>query len=89
MSAPNTPIIVGGKAVANYALAIQTRLAAGQLVVTLRARGQHIARAVDAANMAINIGLPVTRGEIRWGQESGPASKNVSFIEIQLASTAG
>ena len=82
----NTPIVVGKKQVANYALAIQARLGLGEKSVTLRARGAHISRAVDAANMAINLGLPVARGDIRWGQEDAPGAKKVSFVELDLNS---
>lgn len=82
------PVVVGSKPTANYALAVQARLAAGDRVVVLRARGKHISQAVDAANMAVNLGLSVTRGPIRWGQETGPQGQNVSFIEVELKAQA-
>lgn len=87
MNAQTNPIVVGKKQVANYALAIQARLGAGEKNLTIRARGKHISLAFDAANMAINLGLPLSRGEIRWNQEMGPGQKNVSWVEIDLAST--
>jgi DNA-binding protein Alba len=80
----NRPVIVGGKPVANYALAIQARLAAGDVEIVLRARGEHISRACDAANMAGNMGLPVKPGLARVFQEAGPKGKPVSTIEIPL-----
>ena len=91
MSQKNTnsrPVVVGSKPTANYALAVQARLAAGDLTIVLRARGKHISQAVDAANMAVNLGLPVTRGPIRWGQETGPQGQNVSFVEVELKAKA-
>ena len=83
-SVATRPVVVGSKPTANYALAVQARLAAGEQVITLRARGRHMAQAVDAANMAVNLGLPVRRGMVRWGQETGPQGQNVSWIEVEL-----
>lgn len=89
MNAPKTqknsrPIIVGGKNVANYALAVATRLGEGESHIILRARGRFISAAFDAANKAINIGLSVSRGHCRWGQEQGPKGQPVSYVEIEL-----
>ncbi len=80
------PIVVGKKAVANYALAIATRLGEGQKTITLRARGRLIGLAFDAANMAVNMHQPVERGEVSWGQETAPggAGKMVSYVEIEM-----
>jgi len=80
----NRPIVVGKKNVSNYALAVVTRLGQGENTVTLRARGQLIGIAFDAANMTLNMGQPVVRGQVRWGQEQAPGGKNVSFVEIEL-----
>lgn len=85
----NKPIIIGNKPVANYALAIATRIGAGEDEVTLRARGEHIARAVDAANKAVNMGLPVARGAMRWGQETAPGGHPVSYVEVTLTKKEG
>jgi len=90
MSASNTvaganrPIVVGSKPTANYALAVATRLGEGQRTIVLRARGRLAGAALDAANKALNMGLPLKRGEARWGQENGPEGKPVSFLEIAL-----
>lgn len=84
----NRPVVVGSKPVANYALAISARLGEGATQVVLRARGENISKAVDAANKAINLGLPVSRGQMKWGQEAGPTGKPVSYVEIELISTA-
>lgn len=78
------PIVVGKKPVANYALAVASRLAEGEQVITLRARGENISTAVDAANKAINLGLSVRRGEAKWGQEQGPKGTPVSYVELEL-----
>lgn len=78
------PIVVGKKSVSNYALAVVTRLGQGEDKVVLRARGQSIGIAFDAANMTLNMGQPVSRGNVRWGQELAPGGKNVSFVEIEL-----
>lgn len=78
------PIVVGKKNVSNYALAVVTRLGQDEDKVTLRARGRLIGIAFDAANMTLNMGQPVTRGEVRWGQEQAPGGKPVSFVEIEL-----
>ena len=80
------PIVVGKKPVANYALAIASRIGEGETQIILRARGKLIGVAFDAANMAINMNQPVKRGKVRWGQESAPGGngKMVSFVEIEL-----
>lgn len=78
------PIVVGKKSTANYALAVAHRLGEGAQVVILRARGRFVASAFDAANKAINTGLPLTRGSVRWGQEQGPEGQPVSYVEIEL-----
>ena len=83
-SIQDRPIIVGKKTVQHFVLAIQYRLAQGATEVVLRARGPLIAIAADAANMAMNMGLPVEIGHIRIGQEAGPQGKPVSFIELEL-----
>jgi len=79
------PIVVGGKSVANYALAVATRIGEGEVTIVLRARGRFISSAFDAANKTINMNLPVKRGEVRWGQETAPGGeKKVSFVELTL-----
>jgi len=83
-----TIIAIGQKPVANYALAVAHRHGEGVKTITLRARGVRIGIAADAANMALNMGLPLKRGEARWGQEDGPKGRPVSWIEIDLAATA-
>lgn len=84
----NRPVVIGSKPVANYALAVSARLGEGATQVVLRARGEHISKAVDAANKAINLGLPVSRGQMKWGQEPGPQGKPVSFVEVELIAKA-
>ena len=79
------PIVVGKKNIANYALAIATRFGEGQRNITLRARGRYCSAAFDAANKALNMGLPLSRGQSRWGQETAPGDKPVSWVEIDLA----
>jgi DNA-binding protein Alba len=82
------PIVVGKKSVANYALAVAHRLGEGASSVTLRARGRFIAIAFDACNKALNTGLPLKRGTVRWGQEQGPKGQQVSYVEIELVTGA-
>lgn len=85
----NRPIVVGKKPVANYALAVAARLGEGAQVIVLRARGEHISKACDAANKSINLELPVRRGPMRWGQEPGAKDGHpVSFVEIELLANA-
>lgn len=79
-----TPVIVGSKPVANYALAIATRFGQGEPLVVLRARGELVSKAVSAAQMAANMGLAQRPTVARIGQEDGPGGKPVSFIEIEL-----
>lgn len=88
-SSTGRPIVIGGKPVANYALAVASRLGAGETAITLRARGLLAGKALDAANKAVNMGLKVCRGEARWGQEDGPEGKPVSFLEVALYATEG
>jgi len=78
------PIVVAGKGTANYTLAIATRYGEGEERIILRARGRHIAAAFDAANAAINMGLMLTRGNVRWGQEELAHERFVSWVEIEL-----
>jgi DNA-binding protein Alba len=80
-----TPVIIGSKPVANYALAVATRFGKGERLVVLRARGELISKAVSAAHMAANMGFARRASEARIGQEDGPGGKPVSFIEIELA----
>ncbi len=78
------PIVVGKKNIANYALAIATRFGEGQKNIVLRARGRFCSAAFDAANKALNMGLPLSRGSARWGQETAPGDRPVSWVEIEL-----
>ena len=78
------PVVVGKKPAVNYALAVATRYGEGAVPVVLRARGRFCSTAFDAANKAINMGLPLARGDVRWGQEPGPEGKQVSWVEIEL-----
>ena len=78
------PVIIGAKPVANYALAVAARFGQGEEVVLLRARGDLVAKAVSAANMAANMGFARRPTTARIGQENGPEGKPVSFIEIEL-----
>ena len=83
------PIVVGKKSTANYALAVATRFGAGEAPIVLRARGRLIGGAFDAANKALNMGLPLVRGAARWGQEDAPGGKPVSYVEIELIAKEG
>lgn len=78
------PIVVGKKSIANYVLAIAHRLGEGCQSVVVRARGRFISAAFDASNKALNTGLPLARGSVRWGQEQGSEGRPVSFVEIEL-----
>lgn len=78
------PVVVGKKPAVNYALAVATRFGAGERRIVLRARGRFCSTAFDAANMALNMGLPLERGNAPWGQEAGPEGKPVSWVEIEL-----
>lgn len=84
----NRPIIVGGKNTANYALAVAHRVGEGQTgTIVLRARGRFVSAAFDAANKACNMGLSLSRGNVRWGQEQGPKGP-CSWVEIDLTAAA-
>ncbi len=89
MSAQVTNVIqIGKKPVQNYALAVQFCLKEGASTVTFRARGEAIVTALDAANMAIRLDVPVQRGEVRWGSETGRDGKPCSWVEVDLLAVA-
>jgi DNA-binding protein len=89
---PNT-VFIGRKPPMNYVLAVITLFSAGNKEVTLKARGQAITTAIDAAEIIrrrfmkdlkvnkINLGTD----EVKM-QEGG--TKNVSTIEITLTTEA-
>ena len=89
---PNT-VFIGRKPPMNYVLAVITILSAGNKEVTLKARGQAITTAIDAAEITrrrfmqdlkvnkINLGTD----EVQM-QEGG--TRNVSTIEITLTKEA-
>jgi DNA-binding protein len=93
MSEKSAIVFVGSKTPMDYVLAVMTRLSAGDAEeVVLKARGQAIATAVDAAEITRNRflrDLKVSR--IAIGTEEMPAregenrARMVSTIEITLA----
>lgn len=87
---PNTstvrPIVIGKKDVPVYVAAIVMRRNAGEAVM-LRARGELIGKMVDVANLAINIGLPVTRGEMTFGVEEKSPGVMIPFAQVTLNGT--
>jgi DNA-binding protein len=89
---PNT-VFIGRKPPMNYVLAVITLFSAGNKEVTLKARGQAITTAIDAAEITrrrFMQGLKVNKinlgtDEVQM-QEGG--TKNVSTIEITLTKEA-
>jgi len=86
---PNT-VFIGRKPPMSYVLAVITLFSAGNTEVTLKARGQAITTAVDAAEITrrrfmkdANIGK-ITIGTEEIKQEEG-GTRMVSTIEITLA----
>jgi DNA-binding protein len=85
-------VYVGGKGLAGYVLAVVLRFSRGAERVTLRARGRHVARAVDAAEVARRLlGGAVELGGVRIASEAvsgGGRERLVSAIEITLVRAA-
>jgi len=89
---PNT-VFIGRKPPMNYVLAVITLFSAGSKEVTLKARGQAITTAIDAAEITrrrFMQGLKVNKinlgtDEVQM-QEGG--TRNVSTIEITLTTEA-
>ena len=90
MARDTNTVYIGRKPVMNYVLAIITNFSsADNKEVTLKARGQAITSAVDAAEIArhrfmknLSVGK-ITIGTEEIQQEEGGA-RNVSTMEIQL-----
>ena len=93
ISAPEKTVFVGNKMPMNYVLAIVTALSSSNAErITLKARGQAITTAVDAAEIARNRFLKNLKiRKIAIGTEELPPregenrTRNVSTIEIVLA----
>jgi DNA-binding protein len=87
-------IFVGRKPVMNYVLACLTAFQNGSGQVTLKARGQAISKAVDAALMTVerfSSGSTVSRITIdteRLRDLDSGESSDVSSIEIELVNPA-
>ena len=85
----NAVVFVGDKPVMNYVLAVMTQFNKFS-IVTLKARGRSISRAVDAAEITRNRFMPnlLVKG-ITIGTEVIPSEEgkgiNVSSMEIVLA----
>ena len=81
-------VYVGNKEVMNYVLAVVTQMNEGSDQVTLKARGNAISRAVDAAEIVRNRFLPeLNINDIETGTEEiedEDGSSNVSTISIEL-----
>ena len=86
---PNT-IYVGRKPVMNYVLACLTQIQNGTNVVTVKARGQAISRAVDVAQIVTKrfaTDITVKRVSLNTEQVKSVVTggtSNVSSIEIEL-----
>jgi DNA-binding protein len=82
-------VFVGNKPVMNYVLAVATEFNNGAKIVTIKARGRAISRAVDAAEVARNRFVTDAKvNEIRIGTEkiaSERGESNVSTIEIVMS----
>ncbi len=84
----NAVIFIGDKPVMNYVLAVMTQFNKAS-IVTLKARGRSISRAVDAAEITRNRFMPnllikgITIGTEVIPSEEGK-SVNVSSMEIVL-----
>jgi DNA-binding protein len=91
---PNT-VFIGQKPPMNYVLAVITLFSAGNNKVTLKARGQSITTAVDAAEITRHRFMKdLSIGKITLGTEEMPPREgesrpmNVSTIEITLTKEA-
>ncbi len=89
MATQENVVYVGKKPAMNYVLAVVTQFNNGAKVVTLKARGNTISRAVDVAEIARNRFLPdaklkdISIGSEELMNEDGSKSK-VSTIQIVL-----
>lgn len=83
-------VFIGKKASMNYVLAVVTQFNSGTDIVTLKARGRAISKAVDVAEITKNRFMKsVSIGDINVGTENidddeRPEGINVSWIEIIL-----
>ncbi|ADP76904.1 nucleoid protein Alba [Methanothermus fervidus DSM 2088] len=82
-------VYVGNKPVMNYVLAVVTQMNGGAEVVSLKARGRAISRAVDVAEIVRNRFMPnVEIEDINISTEeivgNDGTTTNVSAIEIRL-----
>ncbi len=79
-------VFIGNKPVMNYVLAIVTQFNNGASLVTIKARGKAISRAVDAVEVSRNRFLPESKiKDIKIGTEkinTERGESNVSTIEI-------
>ena len=85
----NNTIFVGSKPVMNYVLAVVTQFNEGSDSVLIRARGEAISRAVDAAEIVRNRFVPqVDVTDIKISTEEVETynndKTNVSIIEILI-----
>jgi DNA-binding protein len=85
----NSVIYIGDKPVMNYVLAVLTQLKGNAGVVTLKARGRSISRAVDTAEITRNRFMPGLKvAGITISTENMPSEQgktvNVSSMEIVL-----
>jgi archaea-specific DNA-binding protein len=85
----NSVIFIGDKPVMNYVLAVMTQFNKEADIVTLKARGRSISRAVDTAEIARNKFMPDLKIKgITIGTEVIPGEQgrniNVSSMEIVL-----
>jgi len=86
----NTTIFIGKKPVMNYVLACLTTIQSGTDVLTIKARGKAISKAVNVAQITLNRFVSdITVRNIIIGTEQiqtdeSPDTISVSSIEIQL-----
>ena len=87
---PPDTILIGNKPVMSYATAVMMHFHGGRNILTLKARGRAISRAVDTAEITRNRFVQNAKiKEIKIGTESitneEGRNSNVSSIEISLS----
>jgi len=89
---PPDTILIGKKPVMSYATAVMMHFASGAKLVTIKARGRAISRAVDVIEVVRRrfFGGKLSVKDVAIGTEAigeGGDSRNVSTIEIRVEKT--
>ena len=92
-SIPPDTILIGQKPVLSYATAVLMHFTGGSKVLTIKARGRAISRAVDVIEVVRRrfLGGKIKVKDITIGTQTvgeGGDSRNVSTIEIKVEKTA-